>query len=420
VAAAIPSGWDLRISLPERICAYPSREGYARSERLNTIDDVMLNPLGAEGAAAEAAITRLSLEEYPALEFLERVAIPFRRAVPYRAGCWKLVDPQTLLWTGFGLEDDGTGALAAARWRFIENELLEPDYGKDSDLAGRRVPVSTLHRETHGEPGRSARYRLMHRTLGLGAELRAAFRTGGTCWGIAALLRGENEPDFSDQEVAFIARIGVHLGHGLRDALLREQAAAGVPARGPGVIVLGRDGTVHSLTEQASFWLEQFRPDRETGLELPAVVHAVARRALGAEGRRPTGPPSATVRLASGQWLTVQAANLRGDDPGPDTVAVVLAPASATELEPLRLALYDLTPREREVAKLLIRGAANDEIARVLWISRHTVKDHVKAVYAKLHVASRAELSAKLFHEHVAPRLGSQQIREFNGAELTG
>jgi DNA-binding CsgD family transcriptional regulator len=387
-----------------------------RSGSLDTVDAVMANPLGAEGAAAEAAIARLSLEGLPALEFLEHAAVPFRQAVPYRAGCWKLVDPETLLWTGFGLEDGGTGTLAAARWRFIENELLEPDYGKDSDLAGRRVPVSTLHRETHGEPERSARYRLMHRTFGLGAELRAAFRTGDTCWGITALLRGENEPDFSRQEIAFIARIGAHLGHGLRDALLREQAAAGMPARAPGVIVLGRDGSVCSLTDEASFWLDQFPPDRETGLMLPAAVHAVARRALAAEGR--AGPSSASVRLTSGRWLTVRAASLRGDDPGPDTLAVTLAPASATELEPLRLALYDLTPREREVAKLLIRGAANDEIARALWISRYTVKDHVKAVYAKLNVASRAELSAKLFHEHIAPRLGGQQVREFNSAKL--
>ena len=97
---------------------------------------------------------------------------------------------------------------------------------------------------------------------------------------------------------------------------------------------------------------------------------------------------------------------------------VTLAPASAAELEPLRLALYDLTPREREVAKLLIRGESNDEIARALWISRHTVKDHVKAVYAKLRVASRAELSAKLFHEHIAPGLAGQQVRQFDGAGL--
>ena len=378
----------------------------------------MSNPLGAKGAAAEAAIARLSLKGLPALEFLERAAIPFRRAMPYRAGCWKTVDPQTLLWTGFGLEDGGTGTLPAARWRFIENELLEPDYGKDSDLARYRIPVSTLHRETHGEPERSARYRLIHRTLGLGAELRAAFRTGTTCWGLVALMRGHDEPDFSDKEIAFVARIAAHLGHGLRDALLHEQAAAGLPGRAPGVIVVGQDGSVRSLTDQASFWLEQFPPDHESGLELPAAVHAVACRALGAGGSREAGPSSARVQLTSGQWLTVQAASLRGDDPGPGAVAVTLAPASAAELEPLRLALYDLTPREREVARLLIRGATNDEIAQALWISRYTVKDHVKSVYAKLRVTSRAELSARLFYEHIAPQLGAQQLREFDAAEF--
>lgn len=382
-------------------------------ERPDRLDAVTGNPLGAQGAAAEAAITRLSLQGLPALEFLERAAAPLRQVVPYRAGCWKLVDPQTLLWTGFGLEDGGTGTLAAARWRFIDNELFAPDYGKDADLAGRRLPVSTLHRETHGEPERSARYRLMHRTLGMGAELRAAFRTGGTCWGITALLRGENEPDFSAKEIAFLARIGTHLGHGLRDALLREQAAAGMPERAPGVIVLGRDGAVRSLTDQASFWLGQLPPDREAGLELPAAVHAVARRALAAGGPGPAGPATARVRMISGRWLTIEAASLRGHDSAAGAVAVTLTPASAAELEPLRLALYDLTAREREVVKLLVRGAANDEIARALWISRYTVKDHVKAVYAKLQVTSRAELSAKLFHEHIAPRLGSQQIREF-------
>ncbi len=35
-----------------------------------------------------------------------------------------------------------------------------------------------------------------------------------------------------------------------------------------------------------------------------------------------------------------------------------------------------------------------------------------------LQVASRAELSAKLFHEHIAPQLGTRQLREFGAAEL--
>ena len=97
------------------------------------------NPLGAKGVTAEAAIARLCLKGLPALELFERAAIPFRRAVPYSAGCWKPIDPHTLLWTGFGIEDGGTGTLAAARWRFIDNELLERDYAKYHNLVRRRT-----------------------------------------------------------------------------------------------------------------------------------------------------------------------------------------------------------------------------------------------------------------------------------------
>ena len=63
---------------------------------------VIANPLGATGVAAEAAIARLCLEGLPALELFERAAAPLRRVVPYTAGCWKTVDPRTLLYTSFG------------------------------------------------------------------------------------------------------------------------------------------------------------------------------------------------------------------------------------------------------------------------------------------------------------------------------
>jgi DNA-binding CsgD family transcriptional regulator len=314
--------------------------------------------------------------------------MPLRRAVPYAAGCWKPTDPRTLLFTGFGIEDTDAGTLAAARWRFVDNELLSPDYGKFRELVRRPTPVTTLHRETHGEPDRSPRYRRIHRSLGFGAELRAVFRTGDACWGSVALVRGEGQPDFSDEEVAFVARIGDHIAYGLRDALLRETASAPIADHAPGVIVLERDGSVRSVTDEAKFWLEQLPPDRGT-------------------------PRRARMRLSSGGWLTVHAAGLHGDGADAAQVAVILSPSATAELEPLRLALHGLTPREREVAQLLTRGATNDDIARALWISRYTVKDHVKAIYAKLGVASRAELSAKLFHEHVVPHLDGQRIREF-------
>src|SRR5262245_26895635 len=51
-----------------------------------------------------------------------------------------------------------------------------------------------------------------------------------------------------------------------------------------------------------------------------------------------------------------------------------------------------LTPREREVYELLIRGLTNREIAKLLFIEESTVKVHVHHIYDKLGVRSRFAL----------------------------
>ena len=50
-----------------------------------------------------------------------------------------------------------------------------------------------------------------------------------------------------------------------------------------------------------------------------------------------------------------------------------------------------LTPREREVLTLTAKGYRLPEVAEQLAVSRHTVSDHLKSIYRKLKVSSRAE-----------------------------
>ncbi|HLJ84203.1 MAG TPA: response regulator transcription factor [Candidatus Eremiobacteraceae bacterium] len=50
-----------------------------------------------------------------------------------------------------------------------------------------------------------------------------------------------------------------------------------------------------------------------------------------------------------------------------------------------------LTPRERDVLRLLAAGTGNKSIARKLSISEHTVKFHVASILSKLDVGSRTE-----------------------------
>jgi DNA-binding NarL/FixJ family response regulator len=54
-----------------------------------------------------------------------------------------------------------------------------------------------------------------------------------------------------------------------------------------------------------------------------------------------------------------------------------------------------LTPREREVLALLARGATNRHIAETLVITQNTVKRHLKAIFEKLGVHTRAAAAAK-------------------------
>jgi DNA-binding NarL/FixJ family response regulator len=63
----------------------------------------------------------------------------------------------------------------------------------------------------------------------------------------------------------------------------------------------------------------------------------------------------------------------------------VFAPAPSPNGAP------ELSPREREVVAHISRGATNAEIARSLYLSPHTVKEHTSSIYRKLGVRNRAE-----------------------------
>jgi DNA-binding CsgD family transcriptional regulator len=55
-----------------------------------------------------------------------------------------------------------------------------------------------------------------------------------------------------------------------------------------------------------------------------------------------------------------------------------------------------LTPAEQAVASLVADGLTNPEIGERLYISRRTVQTHLAHVFAKLDIASRAQLAAEV------------------------
>jgi len=55
--------------------------------------------------------------------------------------------------------------------------------------------------------------------------------------------------------------------------------------------------------------------------------------------------------------------------------------------------LDQLTPTEFQVLRLIGQGKSNDGIAEALFISKNTVRSHIKSIYAKLDTHSRLQLA---------------------------
>jgi DNA-binding CsgD family transcriptional regulator len=63
-----------------------------------------------------------------------------------------------------------------------------------------------------------------------------------------------------------------------------------------------------------------------------------------------------------------------------------------------KLSQYQLSPRQQEIALLSATGHTNSEIAKKLFISPYTVKDHQKEIFRIIGIQSRNELFPKLLN----------------------
>ncbi|GAB4155261.1 MAG: response regulator transcription factor [Cyanobacteria bacterium J069] len=74
----------------------------------------------------------------------------------------------------------------------------------------------------------------------------------------------------------------------------------------------------------------------------------------------------------------------------PKLLTQVAAPSAAVSLAPPD-GFASLTPREREVLRLVAQGASNREIARALYISEGTVKNHITNILNRLELRDRTQ-----------------------------
>lgn len=298
--------------------------------------------------------------------------------------------------------------------QFLENEFEQDDFNKFVFLLKKHLRVGVLSELTQGELQRSQRYREILTPLGVkGDEVRLVCVSNASCWGMACLHRDRSSPPFTPAEAAFLTQLTPHIAEGLRKALLLEHAPCATTPAEPGVLVLSEDLSVVTMTPVAQYWLAELAQGEKTGKQaLPSAVVTVVARLRGIEhgmGTTPESLPKVRVRTPSGHWLVLYASRLNGSGDQRQT-AVLFELAQSVELAPLLMQTYQLTKREAEVTRLILRGWATTEIAATLQISQNTVQDHLKAIFEKTDVRSRRELTGRIFAQHYHPQFSKEKI----------
>ena len=331
-----------------------------------------------------------------------------RRAVPSEGWCIGTIDPATLMITssiGEGYPMKGSG-------RFLALEYGEPGVNKYAELARRHPPVGRLVEATNGELEANAYWREICQPAGLRDELRAALVIEGTCWGSLALARAPTSPDFSDVEADYVAGLSDPLAVGLRASLVVDRPPLADVSFGPGLIVVDDDMQPQAITPAGERWIGELRESESDWMgPLPNCVYAVIARLRQLEAAPEIPPdlmPHLRVRLDSGQWLSVVASRLAAVD-GQRQLAVILEPASPTEIAPVIVSAYSLTSREREITGLVLQGLSTKEIAATVFITPGTVQQHLKTIFDKIGVRSRRELVSQIFDQQYLPRLKAGQ-----------
>lgn len=338
-------------------------------------------------------LSRLAGTREDAASFRQETIGELKRAVGFDGWCWSATDPVTGV-PVTGMADNP--ALAGKVRQLFELEYNAGDVNAYRDLARSRSP-GRLVAATSGNPGRSRRWAQLLAPNGVGDELRAPLTEHGWCWGHLVLYRDSDSPAFTAADSGLLAPMlrewATRQRHEVQDQLAAGCQAPVLDAAGEqAVLLLDSAGMLVAQSELAGQLLAAL-PHRLNGGDPPLVVTALAAW-LTVHAQRAASEP-VPVCDTTGQWQVVQAHKLEGTVL-PGSIAITLNRAAPAQLASLTMAAARLTARERHIAALVIAGLTTTEIAVAAHIAPSTVQDHLRAVFRKLAVTDRRQLTARL------------------------
>jgi DNA-binding CsgD family transcriptional regulator len=316
-----------------------------------------------------------------------------RSRVPFRAHVWALIDPETEVATAplATVPDPLMAQLpGVVRRRYLTtvNRWDRMD-----------APVASLYQTTGGDPARSLLYREVLGPAGIGDIASIVFRDRFGIWAFLDLWRFDADAPFSDRELAILAQDVETITDALRRCQARsfDEPSPTAPRPGPAVLFLSPELEVRGQTPETDGYLRALLPPEVDRQPVPAGAYNVAAALLAYEAGIHHHPPVARVRLVAGLWLTFRAARVDSDRPAAERdVAVTIEVSSPAERRMLYARSHGLTARETEVLERLALGADTRTLAQALYLSEHTVQDHLKSIFEKTNTRNRRTLLSRI------------------------
>jgi len=161
----------------------------------------------------------------------------------------------------------------------------------------------------------------------------------------------------------------------------------------PGVLILDRENRLMYANQEAFKLLKE---PREVPPEVQQLCNQLRAHSGGHEpGLIPEGN-CALLWIEGESPCSLRAFLIGAPAKSSPATHVMVLVEKVTEQRGLNLkkakSQYGLTDREIEVVALVAKGLANKEIASRLFLSEHTIKDHIKNVKRKMGAASRSEI----------------------------
>jgi DNA-binding CsgD family transcriptional regulator len=342
-------------------------------------------------AAVRDRIEQIGGREDDARTLRLRLLPALRRALPFDAYAWPLTDPVTEVGTAPVADVPCLSELP----RLIRLRYATP-VNRWTALTG--DPVGLLSAATGGELAGSAVWREVLARHDVSDVASIAFRDRWGCWAFLELWR-TGGARFDEAEVALLRDVVPAVATALRRSQARcfVEPVARADRPGPLVLLLSPQLDVLGRTRETQDALRLMVP-RDDGLPpVPAGAYNVAAQLLAVEAGIDAHPPWARTHLGDGVWLTLRAARLDDDEPGADRpIAVTIEESTAAERAELFAAACGLSGREQELLGHLVAGRDTREVARRMFLTEHTVQDHLKSVFAKAGCHSRRELLARV------------------------